>query len=525
MVLERPRLSVSGDSQVPAVTVGLCRISSSRSFGLHLLFKTAVNGSRPKNVQSHRPDVSFTPEGHFGKTRGHDMSRRRLIALLVALSTVLAPAEADAASAVLRLLIRGGEALWTAGTKAITEVGDKIRRLTTDEPSRTPTDPPRDTPQPPSTHGENAPDLDPDRPAVGGLHDPSERSLLGGSGDGGGSGGHVPPKMPQILDDNQRIAVIRAATFSIQGIRAQSELVIGRQADIDALLNAGIIRRVIHTEEVPKNLRHLRHRRRLHPLPENRVVIVVHPAQAEELFNRLKSPRVQTKIHPYSNGRATLSVACELCTPTAAIGYGDGHISFAGGCHSGVKIEVSTTGSVKSSLSNGPYSATVGVATDANQHHAEINYAINTPAGVSASASAGCRNGVKPVALGVSATAVELSVTLSAPARVSEVNNVSERLVALVGTAEARDKDRDEPSDSIIGDMPEAIAEQHSASGQPVPASTTRTMFAAQHAQELPARDSSAFDVILAEWVCTVNADRRRADSRLWFGNTSCAWD
>ena len=306
----------------------------------------------------------------------------------------------------------------------------------------------------------------------------------------------------------------------------QSERIIGRQADIDALRRAGIIQGVLRTGAVPEDLRRL---------PEDRVVIVMNPAQAAELFNGLKSPRVRTTTHPYSNGKATLSAACALCTPTAAIGYGGGRISFAAGCHNGVKIEVSTTGDFKSSLSNGPYSIAVGVATGADQQHT----AINSPAGVSVSASAGCRNGAKARALQVSTTAVELSVTGSAP-EVPEVTHVRDGRVAPVGTGETRDQNLDETANSMVGDertasAPKVPEVKHLREGLVVPVGTGETRdqnldetansmvgderaaieyrLAAGGTWESPARDTSSVDAILAEWVCAINAEsawRRR---------------
>ena len=226
-------------------------------------------------------------------------------------------------------------------------------------------------------------------------------------------------------DSRRMIAAIQADALGIQGV------IIGRQTDIDALRNSDVIRGVMRpVAAVPQHLRRL---------PEGRVVIVAEPPLAAELFNRLKPPQVRTRIlHSYSNGEATISAACDLCEPTATIGYGDGHISFTAGCRNGVTMEVSTTGDFKGILSKGPVSVAVGVKADADYQHTAVNDVINSPASVSLSASQGCRNGVETAELQVSVTAVGLTVSAS---EVAEADDVSEGIFAPVETTEVDDED------------------------------------------------------------------------------------
>ena len=451
---------------------------------------------------------------------------RLLTVIVVVVATAPAPAEANGAKVVMRVLQRG----WVATSKALTEgtaaSGQIVRALTTNDSfgtwihrssfSELPLD------KKVRLLGELPPDerlrllselpldeglrllselpLDErlrlfNRPSWAWAFDHLELSQPPGRNRRGQV--DVSSKVLRELDDSRRIAVIPDGTFRIQGVSVQSGLIIGRQADIDTLLNAGIIRGVMRPGTVPERLRRL---------PDDRVVIVANPAQAAELFNRLKSPQVQTQVRPYSNGDAAIAATCGFCTPTAAIGYGGGHISFAAGCHNGVKIEVSIAGDFKISLSKGPFSAAVGVEIDTDRQHTAVNdVVVNSPAGVSLSASAGC--GGAKIALEVSATAVEWKVTVH-PTEAAEANDVSEGIVAPVGTVEADDEDPHETSDSMIRSDRGAIAEHHPANAEPALMVIDAVTKASSPSNQVGGDVGSGVDPILAEWVCAVNADR-----------------
>lgn len=430
------------------------------------------------------------------------MWSRRLITTLVILATVSASAEAAGFGVLLKTLAKGASNVWGA----VVETGSprlpgKIPTPTVDESPVTagPLAQPTVPDQRPEMLGaqrvtsptEGAPVAQPEP------SDQKRRSLnLTPSNQRRAS--HIP-------NESDGVVVVQSRSLTIRKIDVRQALVIGRPADINTLVEAGIIGSFMPTKKTSSHLGDLQR------VPEGRVVVIANSAQAQELFDRLQSPQVQPRVLPYAKGRATLSTICDLCVPTAAIGYGNGGVSFVAGCQDGVTIEVSAAGEVKTSLSRGPYSVAVGTATDTAQQHTHTT--VNSPAGVSASASAECRHETISTKVRVSATAVELKIAVHS--REVAVNNVREDPVTPVRSVDTNDEELDETIELDVEDERGTTAKRDPASPKPALMIVDTTTNAV-----------SSLDVVLAEWVCAVNANRRGVPTTvIGFSQSSCALD